>query len=61
MKPVPNSSFRLPNAKERASSFSIRSETSTDGKAAIRKSVFKIMSARDTYSTLCFSEEGNSI
>jgi len=48
MKPVKIGLFRLPNAKERAYSFSIKSETSTDGKAAIRKSVFKIMSARDT-------------
>jgi hypothetical protein len=61
MKPVPIGSFRLPNAKERAYSFSIKSETSIDGKAAIRKSVFKIMSARDTYLTLCFLEGGNLI
>lgn len=60
MKPVLFDWSRLLNARARGSLSSTRSQTSTAGKAPIKKSTPKTMYARGTSSTLCSSEDGSS-
>lgn len=60
MKPVKISSLRPPNAKEKASSSSVKLETFPDGNLSIETTLPNRMSAKDIFSILCFSVEESS-
>lgn len=60
MKPVLTFLCRLPNAKEKAYSYSIRSVISVNGRAPIKISQPRTTSAKDTSSIPFYSEEESS-